>query len=344
MPVHYDDAVVSAIAALDEVGARVYMHAGTYRAELPLPSRADGHAGLGRAYISIYAGDLPGTVHLYADLPDGDSLLEKEDARPGDVVAYWRDATEAARDAAHRVADEAVIRRDARLIAKGVWEDTCAGYAAAAEDPADPVPGDKVALRLPGGTTLIRAYTGASRACPTGWEWRSHGCMARADGQVLADLADDPVVRLPRTMVAVVLDGPARRERHAARLAEETADAVERAAGDDRPRWERELLREHGPDTAPATAEEAVNAALDANDEETAAGGEEVRLTISPTADGDYWVPALQGPGGVLPLSARLTGTMPAWAGPAQIRAWLGALFGDRAAAGAELAAACPFD
>ena len=140
MPVHYDDAVVSAIAALDEVGARVYMHAGTYRAELPLPSRADGHAGLGRAYISIYAGDLPGTVHLYADLPDGDSLLEKEDARPGDVVAYWRDATEAARDAAHRVADEAVIRRDARLIAKGVWEDTCAGYAAAAEDPADPVP------------------------------------------------------------------------------------------------------------------------------------------------------------------------------------------------------------
>ena len=168
--------------------------------------------------------------------------------------------------------------------------------------------------------------------------------MARADGLVRADLADDPVVRLPRTMVAAVLDGPARRERHAARLAEETADAVERAAGDDRPRWERELLREHGPDAAPATAEEAVNAALDANEEETAAGGEEVRLTISPTADGDYWVPALQGPGGVLPLSARLTGTMPAWAGPAQIRAWLGALFGDRAAAGAELAAACPFD
>ena len=34
-------------------------------------------------------------------------------------------------------------------------------------------------------------------------------------GVALADLADDPVVRLPRTMVAAVLDGPARRERHA---------------------------------------------------------------------------------------------------------------------------------
>ena len=33
MSVYYDDAVISAIAALDEVGARVYMHAGTYRAE-----------------------------------------------------------------------------------------------------------------------------------------------------------------------------------------------------------------------------------------------------------------------------------------------------------------------
>lgn len=339
MPVHYDDAVVSAIAALDEVGARVYMHAGTYRAELPLPSRADGHVGLGRAYISIYAGDLPGTVHLYADLPDGDSLLEEENARPGDVVAYWRDATEAARDAAHRVADEAVIRRDARLIAKGVWEDTGCGYVPAADDAADPVPGDKVALRLPGGTILIRAYVGVSGACPTGWEWRSHGRMARADGQTLAKMADDGDVGLPRTMVAAVLDGPERRTRQEQPLIDAVEDAAARAAGDDRPAWERALLREGDPEV-PETVRELVEDLLD--NEEGEVG---FQLVIVPADEaGTQWVPAIQGCVRAVPLDAMLTGTMPAWAGPAQIRAWLGALFGDRAAAGAELAAACPFD
>lgn len=80
--------------------------------------------------------------------------------------------------------------------------------------------------------------------------------------------------------------------------------------------------------STPAHAEDAINAALDAE--------EDITITVD-SVDGDQWVPALAGPGGTAVLDPEWTGTIPVAAGRDRVRAWLAIILGARAAHAAEL-------
>lgn len=133
---------------------------------------------------------------------------------------------------------------------------------------------------------------------------------------------------LPATIAAGSSGEDTRRQRMDDPLTAAVADAIAAALGDDRPAWERAILREAGDPSELATVEEAIRRGLDADDDGR------VQITVCAADDaGTQWVPCISGQ----PLPARLTGTMPAWAGPARVRAWLAIILGERAAEAAEL-------
>lgn len=179
---------------------------------------------------------------------------------------------------------------------------------------------------LPGGTRLARESAGGD--VPT-WEWGVQGRIRYADETALAVLAGGgaDVDPLAATIAAEASGEDTRRTQLDAPLTAAVADAVAAALGDERPSWERSLLRETGDPSEPATVGEAIARGLDADDDGS------MQITVVGVDGGTQWVPCI---GGQL-LPAALTGTMPAWAGPARVRAWLAIVLGERAAEAAEL-------
>ena len=316
------NAIAAIVAALAEHEAPLYLR-GYYRVALPQPPGYSELPGLTRAKVTIAStGD---GVELRASFPDGEEEDGPTAATPAEAVAYWRACQEHARDIYWATAREERIRRNAAEMTGGRWEPG----EWSRDDPRDPVPYDSAILVLPGGTRLTRKSAGGD--VPT-WKWGTDGRIRYADEAALARLADggdaydaDP---LPATIAVGVSGEATRRQRMDDPLTAAVADAVAAALGDDRPAWERAILRETGDPSEPATVEEAIRRGLDADDDGR------VQITVCAADDaGTQWVPCISGQ----PLPARLTGTMPAWAGPARVRAWLAIVLGERAADAAEL-------
>lgn len=314
-------AIAAIVAALAEHDAPIYLR-GYYRVGLPQPPGYSELPGLTRAKVTI--ADCGGGVDLRASFPDGEEEDGPTAASPAEAVAYWRACQEHARDIYWATAREERIRRNAAEMTGGRWEPG----EWSRDDPRDPVPYDEAVLVLPGGTRLTRSSAGGD--VPT-WKWGTEGRIRYADEHALAVLADrgdaygdDP---LPATIAVGVSGEDTRRQRMDDPLTAAVADAVAAALGDDRPAWERAILRETGDPSEPTTVEEAIRRGLDADD------GGRVQITVCAAADGTQWVPCISGQ----PLPAHLTGTMPAWAGPARVRAWLAIILGERGAAAAEL-------
>lgn len=313
------NAIAAIVAALAEHEAPLYLR-GYYRVALPQPPGYSELPGLTRAKVTIAsAGD---GVELRASFPDGEEEDGPTDAGPAEAVAYWRACQEHARDIYWATAREERIRRNAATATGGRWEPG----EWSRDDPRDPVPYDEATLTLPGGTRLTRTPAGGDVPA---WKWGTDGRIRYADETALARLADggdaydaDP---LPATIAVGVSGEATRRQRMDDPLTAAVADAVAAALGDDRPAWERAILRETGDPSEPATVEEAIRRGLDADGR--------VQITVASHADGTQWVPCISGQ----PLPAHLTGTMPAWAGPARVRAWLAIVLGERAAEAAVL-------
>lgn len=315
-------AIAAIIAALAEHDAPIYLR-GYYRVALPQPPGYSELPGLRRAKVTIAStGD---GVDLRASFPDGEEEDGPTDASPAEAVAYWRACQEHARAIYWATAREERIRRNAATVTGGRWEPG----EWSRDDPRDPVPYDSATLALPGGTRLTRKPAGGD--VPT-WKWGTDGRIRYADEAALAALADggdaydaDP---LPATIAAGPSGEDTRRQRMDDPLTAAVADAIAAALGDERPAWERALLRESGDPAEPTTVEEAVARGLDADN----AG--RIQITVCEADDaGTQWVPCISGQ----PLPAHLTGTMPAWAGPARVRAWLAIILGERAAEAAVL-------
>ena len=312
------NAIAAIVAALAEHEAPLYLR-GYYRVALPQPPGYSELPGLTRAKVTIAsAGD---GVDLRASFPDGEEEDGPTDATPAEAVAYWRACQEHARDIYWATAREERIRRNAAEMTGGRWEPG----EWSRDDPRDPVPYDDATLVLPGGTRLTRES--ADGGLPT-WEWGVGGRARYADEAALAALADGGDAPLPAAIAAGVSGEDTRRQRMDDPLTAAVADAVAAALGDDRPAWERAILREAGDPSEPTTVAEAIRRGLDADDDGR------VQITVCAADDaGTQWVPCISGQ----PLPARLTGTMPAWAGPARVRAWLAIVLGERAAGAAEL-------
>lgn len=310
-------AIAAIVAALAEHEAPLYLR-GYYRVALPQPPGYSELPGLTRAKVTIAStGDV---VDLRASFPDGEEEDGPTDASPAEAVAYWRACQEHARDIYWATAREEQIRRNAAEMTGGRWEPG----EWSRDDPRDPVPYDSAILVLPGGTRLTRTSAGGD--VPT-WKWGVQGRIRYADEAALARLADGGDAPLPAVIAAGVSGEDTRRQRMDDPLTAAVADAIAVALGDERPAWERALLRETGDPSEPTTVAEAIARGLDADDGR-------VQITVCAADDaGTQWVPCISGQ----PLPARLTGTMPAWAGPARVRAWLAIVLGERAAEAAEL-------
>lgn len=311
------NAIAAIIAALAEHDAPIYLR-GYYRVALIQPPGCSELPGLTRAKVTIAStGDV---VDLRASFPDGEEEDGPTDASPAEAVAYWRACQEHARAIYWATAREEQIRRNAAEMTGGRWEPG----EWSRDDPRDPVPYDSATLVLPGGTRLTRESAGGD--VPT-WKWGVDGRIRYADEAALARLADGGDAPLPAVIAAGVSGEDTRRQRMDDPLTAAVADAIAVALGDERPAWERALLRETGDPSEPTTVAEAIARGLDADDGR-------VQITVCAADDaGTQWVPCISGQ----PLAARLTGTMPAWAGPARVRAWLAIVLGERAAAAAEL-------
>lgn len=310
--------VVAAVAALAAKGAALYEDNHSYRVRLDPPVGEKELPGLRRAWIAIRA-DGPGTVCLSGRLPDGDDLWEEEGAPPEMAVGYWADARDAAHEIYRATARESAVRREAVRLSGGTWS-AGRGHAACNDDPADAAPGDTAVLTLRGGTRLTRKGDDEHK-----WQWSSHDRIRYEDAETLAVLADDTAVGLPRSMALPALADDYRRAWYDDPLAAAVADAIAHAVdgGEAAPLWERQLMGD-----IPASAEDAINAALDAE--------EDITITVD-SVDGDQWVPALAGPGGTAVLDPEWTGTIPVAAGRDRVRAWLAIILGARAAHAAEL-------
>lgn len=315
------NAIAAIVAALAEHDAPIYLR-GYYRVALPQPPGYSELPGLTRAKVTIAsAGD---GVELRASFPDGEEEDGPTDASPAEAVAYWRACQEHARAIYWATAREERIRRNAAATTGGRWEPG----EWSRDDPRDPVPYDEATLVLPGGTRLTRSSAGGD--FPT-WKWGVQGRIRYADEHALAVLAGGDaadVDPLPAAIAAEASGEDTRRTQLADPLTAAVADAIAAALGDERPAWERAILRETGDPSEPTTVAEAIARGLDADD----AG--RVQITVCAADDaGTQWVPCISGQ----PLPARLTGTMPAWAGAARVRAWLAIILGERAAGAAEL-------
>lgn len=317
--------IAAAVGALADNDAPVYLDRGYYRVALTRPDGEPELPGLRRARITI-ADNGDGNVLLSVVFPDGERGAGGPDAAaPAEAVGYWQACQEHARAIYRATAREERIRRDAATVTGGRWEPG----EWSRDDPRDPVPYDEATLALPGGTRLARTSAGGD--VPT-WKWGVKGRTRYADEAALAALADggdaydaDP---LPATIAAGPSGEDTRRQRMDDPLTAAVADAVAAALGDERPAWERALLREAGDPGEPATVGEAIDRGLDADD----AG--RIQITVcAADASGTQWVPCISGHA----LPAALTGTMPAWAGPARVRAWLAIVLGERAAEAAVL-------
>lgn len=314
-------AIAAIVAALAEHDAPIYLR-GYYRVALPQPPGYSELPGLTRAKVTI-AGVGDG-VELRASFPDGEEEDGPADPSPAEAVAYWRACQEHARAIYWATAREERMRRNAAETSGGRWEPG----EWSRDDPRDPVPYDEATLLLPGGTRLTRSSAGGD--VPS-WQWGVQGRVRYADEHALAVLADrgdaydaDP---LPATIAAGPSGEDTRRQRMDDPLTAAVADAIAAALGDERPAWERAILRETGDPAEPTTVAEAIARGLEAD-----AG--RVQITVCAADDaGTQWVPCISGQ----PLPAHLTGTMPAWAGAARVRAWLAIVLGERAAEAAEL-------
>ena len=310
-------AIAAIIAALAEHDAPIYLR-GYYRVALPQPPGHSELPGLTRAKVTIAgAGD---GVDLRASFPDGEEEDGPTDAGPAEAVAYWRACQEHARAIYWATAREEQIRRNAATATGGRWEPG----EWSRDDPRDPVPYDSATLVLPGGTRLTR--TSASGDVPA-WEWGVDGRIRYADEKMLTALAAAGDAPLPATIAAGASGEATRRSQLDDPLTAAVADAVAAALGDERPAWERALLRETGDPAEPTSVGEAIARGLDADDDGR------VQITVCAADDGTQWVPCISGQ----PLPAHLTGTMPAWAGPARVRAWLAIVLGERAASAADI-------
>lgn len=325
------NAIAATIAALAEHEAPLYLSGGYYRVALTGPDGEPRLPGLTRARITItanYVDDgaaVVDGVNLFAAFPDGEQEDGPTAAGPAEAVAYWRACQEHARDIYRATAREERIRRNAATVTSGRWEPG----EWSRDDPRDPVPYDEATLTLPGGTRLTRTPAGGD--VPT-WKWGVQGRTRYADEAALAALADGGDAYDDAPLPATIAAGPSgedtRRQRMDDPLTAAVADAIAAALGDERPAWERALLRESGDPAEPTTVEEAVARGLDADN----AG--RIQITVCEADDaGTQWVPCISGQ----PLPAHLTGTMPAWAGPARVRAWLAIILGERAAEAAVL-------
>ena len=313
-------AIADAVGALADHDAPLYLSGGYYRVALTGPDGYPELPGLRRAYITIAGGDAG--VSLDAAFPDGEREEGPACVGPEETVAYWRACQEHARAIYWAVDREERARRAAATVTGGRWEPGDWSR----DDPRDPVPYDSAVLVLPGGTRLARESAGGD--VPT-WEWGVQGRIRYADETALAVLAGGgaDVDPLAATIAAEASGEDTRRTQLDAPLTAAVADAVAAALGDERPSWERSLLRETGDPSEPATVGEAIARGLDADDDGS------MQITVVGVDGGTQWVPCI---GGQL-LPAALTGTMPAWAGPARVRAWLAIVLGERAAEAAEL-------
>lgn len=316
--------IAATIGALADREAPLYLSGGYYRVALPQPQGYSELPGLRRAYITIADAGHDGGVDLNVVFPDGEQEDGPDGAGPAEAVAYWRACQEHARDIYRATAREERIRRNAAEMTGGRWE----SGEWSRDDPRDPVPYDAATLVLPGGTRLTRTPAGGDT--PT-WEWGVDGRIRYADEHALAVLADggdaydaDP---LPATIAVAASGEDTRMRRMDDPLTAAVADAVAVALGDERPAWERAILREAGDPAEPPTVAEAIARGFNADDDGR------IQITVCATDDGTQWVPCISGQ----PLPAHLTGTMPAWAGPARVRAWLAIILGDAATAAAEL-------
>ena len=315
--------IAAAIGVLAAHDAPIHMDGGYYRVALTRPDGEPELPGLRRARITIAdAGD--GNVALTVVFPDGEQENDPEIAAPPAAVDYWLACQGHARAIYRATAREERTRRTAATVTGGHWEPGDW----ARDDPRDPVPYDDATMVLPGGTRLTRTPAGGD--VPT-WKWGTDGRIRYADEAALAALAGGgdaaDVDRLPATIAAGPSGEDTRRAQMDDPLAAAVADAVAAALGDERPAWERALLREAGDPDEPATVGEAIARGLDADDDGR------VQITVAAADDGTQWVPCISGQ----PLPAHLTGTMPAWAGPARVRAWLAIILGERAAEAAVL-------
>ncbi len=313
-------ATIGALAAHD---APLYLSGGYYRVALTRPDGYPELLGLRRAYITIAGGDAG--VSLTAVFPDGEQEEGPACVGPAEAVAYWRACQERARAIYWATDREERTRRAAADVTGGRWEPG----EWSRDDPRDPVPYDEATLVLPGGTRLTRKSAGGD--VPT-WKWGVQGRIRYADEHALAVLADGGDAADVDPLPAAIAAGPSgedtRRQRMDDPLTAAVADAIAVALGDDRPAWERAILREAGDPSEPATVGEAIARGLDADDTGR------VQITVcAANAAGTQWVPCIGGQ----QLPAALTGTMPAWAGPARVRAWLAIVLGERAAEVAEL-------
>ena len=312
--------IAAAVGALAAHDAPLYLSGGYYRVALTGPDGYPELPGLRRAYITIAGGDAG--VSLSAVFPDG----EREDGPacvgPAEAVAYWQACQERARAIYWAVDCEERTRRGAADVTGGRWEPGDWSR----DDPRDPVPYDSAVLVLPGGTRLHRVSDCGDAPA---WAWKAQGRIRCADEAALAALAGGvaaDVDPLPATIAAEASGEDTRRTQLADPLTAAVADAIAAALGDERPAWERALLRETGDPSEPATVADAIARGLDADDGS-------VQITVVGVDGGTQWVPCIGGQA----LPAALTGTMPAWAGPARVRAWLAIVLGERAAELAEL-------
>lgn len=308
-------ATIGALAAHD---APVYLDGGYYRVTLTRPDGYPELPGLRRARITIAGGDAG--VSLSGVFPDGEREEGPACVGPAEAVAYWQACQERAHDIYWATAREARTRRAAADATGGHWEPGDWSR----DDPRDPVPYDSAVLVLPGGTRLHRVSDCGDAPA---WAWEAQGRIRCADGAALAALVGDYDAPLPATIAAAASGEDTRRTQMDDPLTAAVADAVAAALGDERPSWERALLRETGDPSEPTTVEDAIARGLVADDDGS------MQITVVGVDGGTQWVPCIGGQ----PLPAALTGTMPAWAGPARVRAWLAIVLGERAAEAAEL-------